>query len=259
MHAKTELFEEMTPNAISVINADDGFADAMAAKAPGPKLFFGIHEAADVRARSLMLGDDGCRFELVLPCETVAVRRRIPGRFMVANALAAATVGHALGLTGDRIRRGLEGAMPEKGRMTLVATPRNIRFIDDTYNANPASMKAAFQTLASMGGKGRDIAVLGDMLELGAQAGTLHREVGAAAAEAGIDRLYVTGEFADAMAEGAMASGMSASRIVCGAKDVLYNALTQALSEGDRVLVKGSRGMKMETLLGALREWAENH
>lgn len=259
MHAKTELLEEMTSEATSVLNADDAFIDAMAAKAPGPVCLFGTGERADVRARSLRITDDGCRFELMLPGETVDVRLRIPGRFMVANALAAAAVGHVAGVTGERIRQGLESVTPEKGRMILVSTPRQISFIDDTYNANPASMKAALQTLAAMSEKGRKIAVLGDMLELGEHSETLHRQVGAAAAELGIRRLYATGAFAVSVAEGAVSAGMPGAHVHCGTKDALLEALTRDLSPGDQVLVKGSRGMKMETLLGALKEWAENN
>jgi UDP-N-acetylmuramoyl-tripeptide--D-alanyl-D-alanine ligase len=118
-------------------------------------------------------------------------------------------------------------------------------------------MAAAIETLVSMHGGRRTIAVLGDMLELGAQSTALHREIGRVAGDAHIDQLYVAGNFATAVADGAMDRQMKADRIFCGTKEAIIEQLNHHLQEGDMILVKGSRGMAMEQVVEAIVGWAD--
>jgi UDP-N-acetylmuramoyl-tripeptide--D-alanyl-D-alanine ligase len=124
-----------------------------------------------------------------------------------------------------------------------------ITIIDDTYNANPGSMKAAISTLQDLKQKNRGMAVLGDMLELGESSWSMHREIGLFAAHAGVSRLYATGDHADAVAHGAREGGMAGNDIFTGTKDDIFRDAMKILAPGDWVLVKGSRGMRMETLV----------
>ncbi len=129
--------------------------------------------------------------------------------------------------------------------------------IDDTYNANPESMTAALATLQQMRAGGRGIFVSGDMLELGAQAPELHRQVGALAARTQVDRLYACGEHGAAVAAGAQKEGLPAANTITGSREEILEDLKGWLQPGDWVLVKGSRGMAMEKVVEGLKAWAE--
>ena len=175
---------------------------------------------------------------------------------MVTNALAAAAVGHLLGLPPAEIKVGLETFEPAWGRMNIIQTASGIHVIDDTYNANPDSMKAAITTLKSLRANNRSVFIAGDMLELGAQAESLHRQVGAWAATADINKLWVTGEYADAVAAGAKGAGMKSENILIGSQETILNTLKDSLKPGDWVLVKGSRGARMDNIVKRIKEWA---
>jgi UDP-N-acetylmuramoyl-tripeptide--D-alanyl-D-alanine ligase len=221
-------------------------------------VYYGTTAKAQVRAENIVLTDAGTAFTLITPSGRLPVILATPARVMVFNALAAAAVGEVVGITLDRIKAGLEAFVPQAGRMGIRTLGRDIRLVDDSYNANPASMAAAIETLARMGGRRRTIAVLGDMLELGDQAAALHRQIGQTVAEHRIDRLYVTGAFAEDVADGARQGGMAPDRIVSDAKPALTDQLAADLETGDIVLVKGSRGMAMETVVEAVCDWADD-
>jgi UDP-N-acetylmuramyl pentapeptide synthase len=210
-----------------------------------------------VRADRIQLTDAGTRFRLTTPSGTVQVTLATPARVMVSNALAAAAAGEVLGLPLDVIRAGLEAFSPQAGRMGIRQLSGDIRLVDDTYNANPESMAAAIETLARMAGGRRTIAVLGDMLELGPTSERLHRDIGKTVGDAGIDRLYATGNFASALAEGARDVGMQSDRVFTGSKPDIIDHLVHHLAFGDLVLVKGSRGMAMEQVVAAISRWSE--
>ena len=177
---------------------------------------------------------------------------------MISNALAAAAVGYLLGLTAGQIKDGLEAFKPVTGRMNILKTGRGITIIDDTYNANPDSMKAAINTLRSLKGNHTGILVAGDMLELGGHAESMHRNIGKIAAGSNIAKLYVTGEFARTVAEGAMDQDMNPRDIFTGSKEEILEDIKYRLGPGDWVLVKGSRGMTMETIVQGLLDWSKN-
>lgn len=176
---------------------------------------------------------------------------------MVTNALAAATVGHLLGLPLEAIKQGLEQVEAESGRMAIISTNCGITIIDDAYNANPGSMQAAFDSLNALRGDQRCALVLGDMLELGEDAALWHRRIGAAAAQSGAAKLYFTGEFALAAAESARENKMSAKDVFVGTQVEIADELKQWLRAGDWVLIKGSRGMQMDKIVAEIKAWAD--
>lgn len=255
--AKGELWDEMGRNATAILNVDDPHCRRLAEDRPFRVVRFGLGESAEIRGLSLETAPGGIFFILRLPEVELPVRLKVPGRFMVMNALAAAAVGWVAGIPPEEIVRGVEGFQPVAGRMGVTETRKRITLVNDTYNANPHSMRAAIDAFAALRGGGRGVLVLGDMFELGASAFSLHRAVGEWAAESGVRRLCVTGEFAPAYLDGALKKGMAASDMVSGTKAALVEDLKQYLAEGDWVLVKGSRGMAMETLFNDLRNWAD--
>jgi UDP-N-acetylmuramoyl-tripeptide--D-alanyl-D-alanine ligase len=250
--AKEELIAQIEPSGTAVLNCDDPRVAEMAQRAGRRVLFFGTGPQADVQARSIRQTPEGVAFELILPAGAAEIYLATPGRFMVANALAAAAAGHLAGLSPEDIKAGLESFAPTKGRLKVIATPRGVHIIDDTYNANPASMAAAIDTLKSLRKDRRAFIVVGDMLELGAQSETLHRQLGASAAASGASRLYAFGPHAPAVSDGAAEAGMPVSDIFLGSKEEICADLLRHLSPGDWVLVKGSRGMAMETVVKGL-------
>jgi UDP-N-acetylmuramoyl-tripeptide--D-alanyl-D-alanine ligase len=250
--AKGELLDHLGPSGLAVLNADDPLVMQLAARAEGPRLLFGTHPQAAVRAEKIVVQSGRVRFDLVLPGQYQTVRLAMAAPFMVANALAAAAVGWQAGLDAGEIGAALEAFQPVTGRLVRQETARGVTLIDDTYNANPASVTAALEALAPAGRKGRAVLVLGDMRELGAAAAALHRQVGERAAAAGLDQLWIAGEMAAEVAAGARRGGMAAHRIRVARKDDIADALAGWLAPGDLVLVKGSRAMRMETVVAAL-------
>jgi UDP-N-acetylmuramoyl-tripeptide--D-alanyl-D-alanine ligase len=176
---------------------------------------------------------------------------------MVSNALAAAAVGFRLGIPPEKIKTGLETLTPISGRMNIIPLKDGIHVIDDTYNANPGSMKAALHSLSKFKKSGRGIFVSGDMLELGEASATLHKELGERIAEAHIDRLYITGNFSEWVVKGARKRGFNARKIIVGSKEFIMKDLIAYLKAGDWILVKGSRGMAMEEVVKGLIEVRE--
>lgn len=252
MAAKAEMLSHVRSEGTVVLNGDDVFAARLGAMAQSRVLYFGMGPSPevrlDVRAESVQQKGVGTEFELVLPDARIAVALNAPGQYMIANALAAAAVGYALGLSGESIRKGLAGFRPVPGRMAHSVTSRGINLVDDAYNANPASMKAAIDALAVLKGSHRAVLVAGDMLELGEGAADFHYEVGQAAAVRGIDRLYVSGAFAGDMAKGAISAGMDGNAVFEGSKAEIIDKLTRDTAPGDWVLVKGSRSTGMDMI-----------
>jgi UDP-N-acetylmuramoyl-tripeptide--D-alanyl-D-alanine ligase len=256
MHAKGELLEGIKPDGTAVLNADDPRVLHLAQYTSRKVLFFGRSKDARIRALSVKGTETGLCFDLALPEECIPVNLKTPAVFMVSNALAAAAVGYLLGLTAGEIRDGLEDFKPVTGRMNILKTGRGITIIDDTYNANPDSMKAAINTLRSLKGNHTGILVAGDMLELGEYAESMHRDIGQIAAGSDIAKLYITGEFARTVASGAMDKDMNPRDIFTGTKEQILEDIKYRLESGDWVLVKGSRGMTMETIVQELSDWA---
>jgi UDP-N-acetylmuramyl pentapeptide synthase len=178
------------------------------------------------------------------------VRLHFAGRHNVTNALAAAGVGLALGITLERISQGLESARPAKGRCVWRRAGA-LRILDDTYNANPVSVRAALDTLGTSAGGMRRVVVLGDMLELGPIAEAEHREMGRAVAASGAAEFVGLGRWSRTAVEAAREAGLGESHHAETFEDTVAHLLKR-LAPGDAVLVKGSRGMRMERVVDAL-------
>jgi UDP-N-acetylmuramoyl-tripeptide--D-alanyl-D-alanine ligase len=271
MRAKGELIAGMKPGGIAVLNADDpGVLECGKRNAQcGIVLYsaaetFSIQDAlrqlgnrklsAFIRAFSVKAEAGGVSFMLSLPEAEFPVHLGTPGRFMVSNALAATSAGFLAGLSAREIKAGLESFRPVAGRLNLIRTDKGFHVIDDTYNANPASMRAALTTLAELRGNHRGIFVAGDMFELGNNSESMHRELGSFAAGTGISKLYATGRFAETLASGAVNQGMNARDIFTGTKAEIIAHLKSVLEPGDRVLVKGSRASCMEEITEGIRK-----
>ena len=254
--AKGELLHTLRPGGTAILNADDPRVAALADTVDHQVVFFGSGDRARVRAGRIRLTDAGTAFRLTTPSGETAVTLATPARVMVTNALAAAAAGEVMGVPLNLIKAGLEAYSPQAGRMGIRRLGRGIHLLDDSYNANPGSMAAAIDTLVSMRGDRRAIAVLGDMLELGPQSAILHRDIGRVVGDAGIDRLYVAGQFASDVADGAMQRRMKPDQIFTGTKQAIIDRLDNQLHPGDLVLVKGSRGMTMEQVVDAISQSA---
>jgi UDP-N-acetylmuramoyl-tripeptide--D-alanyl-D-alanine ligase len=168
------------------------------------------------------------------------------------NALAACGAALAAGARLTDLARGLAAYRPVHGRLEPVALPGDVLVIDDTYNANPQSLEVALRELATGAAcaSGRHVAVIGDMGELGTEAAAAHRAAGSLAAELGVDHLYAVGSQAALVADGARAAGLADGRIHAYADwEPAAEAIAKGLRPGDRVLVKGSRSMRMERIV----------
>jgi UDP-N-acetylmuramoyl-tripeptide--D-alanyl-D-alanine ligase len=255
--AKGELVEGLSSTGLAVLNADDALVAAMAGRTAGRVVTFGATEDADVRVVGLELDVDGCpRFDLRTATGSVPVAMRLTGAHQAHNAAAAATVALELGVPLDVTGRLLSTASAvSPWRMERHERADGVVVINDAYNANPDSVRAALQTLAVVGrGRGaRTVAVLGEMLELGDSSRAEHDAAGRLAARLGVDSVVVVGEGARAVDEGARADASWTGRSVVVAdvaEAVTY--LRGALGPGDVVLVKASRATGLERVATAL-------
>ncbi len=245
---KGDLFRGLSAQATAVINLDDAGTKPWAARRAGPRITFGLDAAADVTAREIRRGPGfGMSFLLRIRESESPVALAIPGRHHVANALAAAAALAAAGWDSAATARGLARFRPVAGRMRVLGLANGAYVLDDAYNANPTSVRAALETLRDLKAGGRGMALLGDMLELGAEAERWHRTAGAWAVRTGTDALFLTGEWAEAVAAGAREAGMPGERIHLGRDPhALADGAARILSRNDWALVKGSRGMGMD-------------
>ena len=211
---------------------------------------FGFSDAADVYATHIEVGGEGSLFTLHADGDSEVISLSLPGRHNVANALAAAAGALAAGVSLSQVAGGLAAATPVGGRLRQHQLPGGVTLIDDAYNANPASVRAAIDVLETI--TGRRILVLGAMAELGALSEAMHAEVGRYAAGHGIDALWATGDFCDA----AVAAFGEGGRLFEN-REELTAALKSLLAADDVVLVKGSRSAGMDAVVRALIEMGE--
>lgn len=254
--AKGELFAELHDWATMVVNNDDARVMALAAPYPHKKVSFGVDPQAAVRATHIRsMGEEGIAFTLHVLGEKRRISLRCPGVHNVGNSLAAAAIAHAVGLEIDQIVAGLEGYIPFASRLQVRTATGGLKVINDTYNANPGSMRAALTTLVDLAGEHKKVAVLGDMLELGEQSAQAHWALGEEAVRLGCDVLLAVGEFARKTVEGARSGGMEVQQAKAFASKTELVAHLRKLEvlgdlvAGDWILVKGSRGMRMESIV----------
>jgi UDP-N-acetylmuramoyl-tripeptide--D-alanyl-D-alanine ligase len=253
--AKGALFAGMAAPGTIVVNRDDPRVLKEAAGFPGRQVGFSAkgHSAEVSLERVLGMDGKGSRFLLRLPEETLEIRLPVLGLHHIKNAIAAAAVAWALNLPAGSIAVALGNFQPVDKRMEVLTLPGDIHLINDTYNANPGSMAAALETLMQVKQQGRAIAVLGDMLEMGGESASFHRQVGRIAAAEGVDHLLAMGKQASHLLAGAAEGGMARDQLTEAADhDKIATQVYGLLAAGDWVLVKGSRGMRMEKVVEAL-------
>ncbi len=251
--AKGELFANLPDGGTAIVNVDDEQVRRLPIANGVKRITFGSLAEADVHAEQIAAGNGVVDFLLHLGGDQRRVRLPLPGRHNVMNALAAAAAAWVLEVDIDDIAAGLEAFVPCPGRMELVRLANDILILDDSYNANPLSVRAALDALHDMGRATRRIALLGDMLELGTAAEDLHREVGRIAAGC-VDQLLVFGQLAMEIGHGATEAGLAEECVEAGEDHAAVAArLRELLQPGDRLLVKGSRAMQLEKVVGMLK------
>jgi len=252
--AKGELFEALEPDHWAVVNGDDARIRDLARTCKARKITFGLKTEAQVRADRLSITDRGVRFRILFQGEE-EIFLPIQGAHNISNALGAAATALAIGLSLKRVRQGLENFQPPDHRLQIKKGILGVRLIDDTYNANPASMKAALKVFQSLRQETRGGLVLGDMLELGNQSTEAHREIGRMIGEIGVDYLLCLGPLSEEMLTEAK-SGNRAPQMAFWASDhqKAIDLLRGIIRQGDWVLVKGSHGLDMESIVRALEE-----
>ncbi|MFE9121079.1 UDP-N-acetylmuramoyl-tripeptide--D-alanyl-D-alanine ligase [Streptomyces sp. NPDC007172] len=263
--AKGELVEALPESGCAVLNADDPLVRAMASRTKAPVLLFGEAADADVRAENVRLTDAGQpSFCLHTPSGCGDVTLRLYGEHHVSNALAAAAVAHELGMSADEIARALsEAGSLSRWRMEVTERPDGVTVVNDAYNANPESMRAALRALAAMGEAsrargGRTWAVLGPMAELGDDALAEHDAVGRLAVRLNVSKLVaVGGREASWLQLGAYNEGSWGEESVhVSDAQAAVDLLRSELRPGDVVLVKASRSIGLERVALALLEGA---
>jgi len=256
MEEKGDLFSNMRDSGVAVINRDDEFSRILADRWIGRNISFGIDENAFVRAEGIFMRDErGVSFTLQMGGTGKGVDMTVVGRHNIYNALACAAACRAMDIEYDLICNGLSAFRQIPGRMDVHRLKSGSFIIDDTYNANPASAMEALKALSDLKGNNESIVIFGDMLELGVEAEKLHEEIGMAMADTGVGSIFLRGDFAGSVARGAMEGGFREDRIYfVETPDMVMEALHSLLREGDWILVKGSRGMKMEEFLQVIIE-----
>jgi UDP-N-acetylmuramoyl-tripeptide--D-alanyl-D-alanine ligase len=258
---KSELVRALPARGVAILNADDPVVASFAARTDATVVTFGRARRADLRAIDVEVDPDGHpSFIATTGVERCAVRVRLTGEHMVTPVLAALACGLADGIPLEEAARAVERVAARSGRMQRRTTPAGVDVIDDSYNANPVSMRAAVRALGSIAARS-SVAVLGEMAELGGSGRAHHERIGREVAAARIDRLVTVGPRATAIADGARAAGMPTDRVTScdDATDatVAVKALAQA---GDVVLVKGSRAAHLEAVVESFeREPNDDH
>jgi UDP-N-acetylmuramoyl-tripeptide--D-alanyl-D-alanine ligase len=253
---KGALLEVLPRNGdgLAVLNADDKWCPELRTRTNATVVTVGIDNFADIRASEIKInGDVKFRLNIAKKREDVVVRLKTLGRHQIYNALQAAAIGYFAGMDLDEIRIGLEHAQFPRMRMEPI-TINGVRFINDCYNANVVSMKAALQMVRETPCAGRKVAVLGDMLELGEWTRPAHCDIGALAANCGLALLVTVGQSARLIAQAAVEAGMETHRVLPLATAREAGETIRALvHEGDLVLVKGSRRLQLERILEEYR------
>ena len=256
--AKAELFEALPGDGWAAINGDDPWGRWIASRTEAQTVFYGENRDDELRvwAENMSLDDLGRpQFDLYLAGVSAGrVHLPLAGRHHVGNALGAACVGHIMGASPGNIRDALENVQVTGMRMEWMNRDR-IRILNDAYNSSPTSCVAALDTLTQTRAAGRKVAILGDMLELGPGAQERHLEVGRYIATGDLDLLLTVGELASLFGVGAVQEGFpGGSHHHFPDNDALIGSLAETIAEGDLVLVKGSRGCRLESCVQALEE-----
>lgn len=257
LQAKSEIFDYMNPDGDVLVNGDDDLLSKLSYKGVHKPIRFGLKAANDIYASDVMSkGLFGTQVMIHSNLEAFIVEIPLPGSHMVYNALAATGVGRQLGLSKEEIKQGIANVESVGGRSHVISLA-DYTLIDDCYNANPVSMKAALDLLTTA--FGRKVAILGDMFELGADENMLHGQIGAYVIEKRIDVLICTGKLSRHMFEQAqgkgeiVAAGRNTELHYFETRDEMLESLPEILQRGDTILVKASHGMQFEKVIEELK------
>jgi len=244
--AKGEIYQGLSKNGTAIINTDDKFSDYwQGLNREHSILTFGLEKPANITAKNIQYNGLTTHFILSTPTEEIVIKLNLAGKHNLLNALGATACAFALGIDLKSIAQGLEKMQPVSGRLQQIAGVRNSTILNDSYNANPASLKAALQVLENCPTP-RWIA-LGDMLELGTNAAVFHQEMGEIAKQSGIECLVATGELSKYAVESFGKKGFYFEK-----QEDLITFLKDNLPAHATLLVKGSRGSRMENITTAL-------
>jgi UDP-N-acetylmuramoyl-tripeptide--D-alanyl-D-alanine ligase len=248
---KSDLFLNMPQAGIAVANLDDEAVKIIAEKWNGRRVNFSMSPNADVTVSDIEKnGARGMRFNLIINGISQKVEMKIAGVHHVYNAMAAAACSWTAGIDPEIIKKGLSAFLPVGGRMEMIKLQNGAYIIDDSYNANPASVREALLTLKDLKGNHGGYVFLGDMLELGDAAFEMHRRIGTLLGTIGVNAVFLQGEYSAVIAAAAIDGGMSQENIFImenSKEGILF--LKKYLKKGDWILVKGSRRMRMETIV----------
>jgi len=252
LKAKCEIFEGLKNGGTAVLNLDNDMISTIKDKTVFNTIWFGVENKGDFYAEDIKdKGLEGIDCRIVSEKESFEVSISVPGNHMVLNALSAAAVGKTLGLTAGEIKKGIECFVPTGMRMSVEKTENGYTIINDVYNANPVSMKAAIDVLKKA--KGVRTAIMGDMFELGTFAKELHEETGVYAAKSGVEKLIFIGEASKHGFMAALSEGCSAVYYKT-VDDFLNDDIKAFFAEDETILVKASRGMHFERIVEKLHE-----
>lgn len=253
LKAKLEILEGLNERGLAILNGDDELLSGTKGLLKFRTLYYGIGEEADLQAYNVMsAGEQGTHFNVTIDGKEYHVQVPVPGIHNVYNALAAIAAGTELKIPMNLIIKGISEFSPGKMRLNII-NHKEMKIIDDVYNASPNSMEAAMSVLKEVGGNNRTIAILGDMLEMGDWAEEAHINVGKYAAAKNIDIILTVGENGMNIARGASEAGLSSERVYSFGNNQEINDFLQGyVKAGDVILIKGSRGMKMEQIVEKL-------
>src|SRR6266545_3827713 len=247
---KGALAESVGADGTIILNADDPFTKGIATRARGKVILAGT-TAGTIRASEINQSGSGTDFTILEDAHRCRAQLPVPGLHMVQNALLAVAVGRVFGLSLEECAAGLVAAPLAKARLQ-VKEIRGVQFLDDSYNANPDSMKAALRTLVELDADGKRVAVLGEMRELGSESEHSHREVGETAAALKVDHLITIGNVAATIAQAAEHAGLEKSVAVRSTSEAA-DLLSKIAAPGDLVLIKGSRAARTEEVIEQFR------
>jgi UDP-N-acetylmuramoyl-tripeptide--D-alanyl-D-alanine ligase len=254
--AKVEMLENMSEEGQAILNGDDELLMRVASPFKRKVTTYGLGSANAIRADKVRnLGRDGVSFELQYFGHSDSIRLRIPGLQNVLNALAASAIALCLDEPPDLIVQGLNRFKGIKGRFMITHLPKGITLVDDTYNSNPSSLKAAIDSVKELvADGGRVIVGLGEMLELGDETVAAHLEAGNMVAELGAYYFVAMGEHAAQMIEGAVSRAFPSARaMVVSSHKEMVQKIRGIMKGGDVILLKGSRKMQLEKVAESLK------
>ena len=258
MRAKGELLRVMSKESTAILNGDDEVYEQLASTFQGQILSFGLGKTNKVRAENIKkIGDYAQAFNIYLNGKRIPVRINYPGLHNVLNALSGAAIAFCLSISNELIAQGLGSFRPLKGRFNFIDLNGDIRIIDDTYNSNPFSLRAALQTIKGLAGKKQNLVIgLGEMMELGKESSKYHFDAGQLVADMGARYLVVLGEHGHEVIEGACQGGMDRKQThITTTHAEMSDSIKVNIRKGDILFMKGSRKVALDKVVEAVSEY----